>query len=81
MCKIFFRIPRSSEGSKTLYFHIGFANKEFHKKTVLLIFYAEYMESVLNMLSYLEYGHIIIGAREQFSKVRFSDGWKELFYD
>ena len=35
-------------------FEIDFANTVFHKRIMLLIFYVEYTESVLDILSYLE---------------------------
>ena len=55
----------SREKFSKLIFRLAFGNIVFDKRAMLLIFYAEYTESVLNILSYL----------------KSTMGWKALFYE
>ena len=47
-------VSRDSQKALKRHFQIGFANKVFHKKAILLIFYAELTGSVIDVLSNLE---------------------------
>ena len=54
------------------------ASTVFHKRAILLIFEAEFTESVLDFLSYPEsnLGLTMVGPPKKFSKWRYSDFWK-----
>ena len=52
----------------------------FHKRAMIQIFYAEYTESVLDILSYREstMGPPWLGLEKNF-KIKVSEGWQVLF--
>ena len=70
---------RFSEGLKNAILRLEFTNTIFHKRAMLLIFYAEYTASVLEILSYPESTMAHGGwAWKKFSKWVFSEGWNTL---
>ena len=55
--------------------NLDFVNTLFCKKTIFLIFIAEFIESVLSILSHSEstVGPNLVEREEKFSKLRFLD--------